>query len=131
MENTHNVDRLVAVYIKIREAKAAATSAYEKQDREYKEQMETVENELLRRAQEEGVTGFKTEHGTTYMETKLVASGSDWGVFYSWMKDNDAMDMLERRIKSTSIKEYMENHDNAIPPGVSIFTQLQMKVRRS
>ncbi len=131
MQNEVSVDRLVATYIKIRETRAGATAAYEKQDKLYKEQLEMVENALLARAHEEGVTGFKTEHGTTYQETRVQASIADAGVLYPWIKENDALDMFERRIKSTAVKQYMDDHEGAIPPGVNVFTQLTMKVRRA
>lgn len=126
-----SVDRLVATYIKIRDARAAASSVYKKQDAEFKEKMDLINNALLAKAHDDGVTGFKVKGvGTTYIDIELHCSGSDWGVFYSWMKENDALDMLERRIKSTEIKKYMEEHEGAIPPGVSTFSQQIMKVRK-
>lgn len=126
-----SVDKLVDVYIKLRDRRAARTSQYEKEDKTDKEKMEVVEAALLKRAEEEGVTGFKTEHGTTYVDVKYLCSGADWGAFYNWMKENDALDMLERRIKSTSIKTYMEENEGAIPPGVNVMSVRQMKVRRN
>jgi hypothetical protein len=127
-----SIDRLVATYIKIRDARAAASSEHKKRDAELKEQLDLINNALLAKAHEDGVTGFTVKGvGTTYIDVDLQCSGSDWGVFYDWMKENDALDMLERRIKSTAIKTYMENHDGAIPPGVSTFAQQIMKIRKS
>lgn len=131
MEGIVTVDRLVDVYIKLRDRRAARTSAYEKEDRTDKDKMELIEAELLSRAEQAGVTGFKTEEGTTYVDLEYQCSGADWGAFYTWMKDNDAMDMLQRRIKSTSIKQYMEEHEGATPPGVNVVIARKMKIRRT
>lgn len=126
------VDRLVAIYIKIRDARAAASSEHRQKDAELKEKLDMINNALLARAHEAGVTGFKVAGmGTTYIDVELQCSGADWGAFYTWMKENDAMDMLERRIKSTAIKEYMEAHEGMVPPGVNTFAQQIMKVRKS
>lgn len=125
------IDRMVEVYIKLRDRRAARTSQYEKEDKEDREKMAVIENELLRRATAEGVTGFKTEHGVTYSDVKYVCSGADWGAFYDWIVENNAFDMLERRIKSTTVKTYMEENDGAVPPGVNVMTIRQMKVRRN
>ena len=47
------------------------------------------------------------------------------------MKQNDAFDALERRIKKTFVSEYMENNGGAIPPGVSVYRQYAVRVRRN
>jgi len=126
------VDRLVATYIKIRDARAAASAEHRQKDAELKEKMDLINNALLAKAHEDGVTGFKVAGvGTTYIDVELQCSGADWGVFYNWMKENDALDMLERRIKSTEIKKYMDEHEGAIPPGVNTFSQQIMKIRKS
>ena len=127
-----SIDRLVATYIKIRDARAAASSEHKKRDAELKEQLDLINNALLAKAHEDGVTGFTVKGvGTTYIDVELRCSGADWGVFYNWMKENDALDMLERRIKSTEIKKYMDEHEGAIPPGVNTFSQQIMKIRKS
>ena len=127
-----SIDRLVATYIKIRDARAAASSAHKKRDAELKEQLDLINNALLAKAHEDGVTGFTVKGvGTTYIDVDLQCSGADWGVFYTWMKENDALDMLERRIKSTSVKAYMDAHEGAVPPGINTFSQQVMKIRKS
>lgn len=126
------VDRLMKAYIAAREAGEKLTREYKESYARISEQKEIFENELLRLAQLQGVTGFKVEGiGAAYEDTELQCSGADWGVFYTWMKENDALDMLERRIKASEIKKYMGEHEGAIPPGVNTFSRLRMKVRKS
>lgn len=129
MANEISVDTLVSVYIKIRNARAANTREYEAKDKELSAQLKQVEQELTRRAQAEGVEGFKTEHGTTYLDTSVKASIRDDTAFFAWIKQHDAFDFLERRVKGSEVKKYIENHEGALPPGIDVFKEITTKVR--
>lgn len=127
----HTVDKLVATYITLREQRAEATRRYEAEDKEFSGALADLSAELLRRAQESGVEGFKTEHGTTYKKVSVKASIADDNIFYNWLRDNDAAAaFLERRVKSSSVASYMEEHE-AAPPGLNVFKELTMQVRKS
>lgn len=125
------VDKRVAKFVQLRDQRAAATKEYEVVDKLYKETLSAIENSLIHDAQAQGVTGFKTEAGTTYMEEKLSASIADEGVFFQFVKDQGDLDFFERRIKVTHIKEWAVNNDGRMPPGLNYFRELTMKVRRS
>src|SRR5688572_24106913 len=72
------VEKKVKLYLKLRQAKSAATKAFEAADEEFKLIMSTVENHLLADADRNGVTGFKTDFGTTYTaETKKITIADD------------------------------------------------------
>ena len=126
------VDRLVKIYVKMREAKAAEVKAHDARIKEtYDIPMAQIATELKARAQAEGVEGFKTDFGTVYMATDFKTSCADWGLLYSWLVENDALDFLERRLASGKIKDYMEAHDGELPPGVNVYKELQARVRKS
>lgn len=125
------VDRLVKIYVKIRDAKAAKVKAHDAEIKVLDTQMAQIATELKSRAQADGVEGYKTDFGTVYMAVNFKTSCQDWGAFYDWIKQNDAIDFLERRIASSKVKDFMETNDGALPPGVSIFKELQARVRRA
>ena len=58
------LDRLVSVYIKIREKKVALTAKFNEDEKELKEMLGTVKDELLLYCKNTGVESVKTSSGT-------------------------------------------------------------------
>jgi hypothetical protein len=125
------VDRLVKIYVRVREAKAARQKEAEAEIKVFDDQMKLIATELKGRMQAEGVEGYKTEFGTVYSAVDFKTSCQDWGIFYQWIKDNDSLDFLERRISSGKIKDFMDTHEGELPPGVSVFKELQARIRKA
>lgn len=123
--------KMVKAYIKMRQARADLKKKFEEEDKSIKEKMDIIEAEMLRQMQDSGIDSIKTPSGTFYRQEEVTPAGSDWNAFYNWVRDNDAFDALERRIKKTFIKEYMDAHDGGIPPGVSVYREYVVRVRRS
>lgn len=126
-----NINALTKAYVKIRDARTALKRQYDEEDQKLKGKLERLEAEMLRFLQESNLDSAKTESGTFYRQEEITPTGSDWDAFYKWVADNDAFDALERRIKKTFVKEYMETHEGAIPPGVSVYREYVVRVRRS
>ena len=131
VQPTVPVDTLVKIFVKIRDAKAAAKKEYEKKAAEFDEKLAMISTELKARAQAQGVEGFKTEFGTMFMSETLKVSGSDWAAFGAFLQDHDPLEFMEKRISSTAVKEYMKQNEGQLPPGVSIFKELEVRVRRA
>lgn len=126
-----DVDRLAKAYIALREARSALKAEFEEKYKTLGAKQERLEAEMLKFLQENNSDSVKTSNGTIYRQEELTPSGSDWEVFYNWVAENEAFDALERRIKKTFVKEYMEAHDGAPPPGVSVYREYVVRVRRS
>jgi hypothetical protein len=122
-------DRLVKVYLKIREQRAANNKAAKDADDELKKQLATVNAELLSRMHKRGNEGFKTPHGAVYKAIVVQVTIADDSVFFPWVKEHDALDFLERRVKSTEVQKYMKEH-GAAPPGLTIFKEEEARVRK-
>lgn len=127
----HGLDRFAKVYVKIRDKRAELKAAFDKQDTELKMQQEKLETAMLAQMNATGLKSARTEFGTVYRQEEVKPSASDWDSLYRWIKDNDAFDALERRIKKTFVTEYMETHDGSLPPGVSVHREFVVRVRRS
>lgn len=122
--------KVTKAHIRIREARSALKQEFDGKDNELKSQQQTLEAEMLRHLLESGAESIRTENGTFYRQEETIPNASDWGAFYDWIKEHDAFDALERRIKKVFIKEFMETHDGALPPGVSVFRENVVRVRR-
>ena len=125
-----SVDRLVKVFIKIRNARSENTREYEAKDAELKASLKLVEVELLRRAQEQGVDGFTVSGvGTTYINEEMHVSIGDDRAFYDFVRETGDLDFFERRVTVKHVKEYMDSNADSLPPGLHVFRELRMRVR--
>jgi hypothetical protein len=125
------IDKLVQIYIKIRDKKTEIKKAFDAEYAKLDEKLSTVATELKSRAQAEGVEGFKSESGTVYLSETMKVTGSDWGAFGQFLKTHDPLEFMEKRISSTAIKAYMKESGGELPPGVSIFKEIEARVRRA
>lgn len=122
-------DKLVKIFLKIRDARKALSAKFDAEDGALKAQLDTISVELKRRCLNAGDTGFKTEFGTVFITETLKVSCGDWAMFGEWLKTQDPLVYMESRVKSTAIKEYMDAHNGELPPGISIFKESEARVR--
>lgn len=128
--STHiGTDRLVRTFIRIRNERSALAAAFTEKDDALKDNLKQLEIELLRRAQEEGVKGYTTENGTTYIAEDVHASVAVPDDFRAFVLDAGDLDFYEQRPSLKHIKEYQERHDGAVPPGIKLFREQRMRVR--
>lgn len=122
-------DRLVRVFLRIREKREELTRSYKEAYAALTTEMDQIEGMLLKLAQDEGVTGFKTPDGTTYTETETQVSIADANAFFEFVLAEGDLDFLQRRVKVESVTNYMKAHGDQPPPGLSIFRRVRMKFR--
>ena len=130
MESDFSIEKIVAAYIKIRDAKEAIYAKYKAESAELEEQMTILKHKLLDVSKETGVTSFSTPHGTAYRTVKDRYWTNDWESFYTFMRENNAMGLLEKRIHQTNMKEYLENNPGEEPMGLNIDREYEITIRR-
>jgi hypothetical protein len=113
-----NVDDVVATYMKLRSQKEAIEAKMEKLEAWIKEQADV-----------QGVTSFKTKHGTAFLTTTDYANVGDWDAVLGFIRENEAFDMLEKRISKIAVRGYIEAN-KAVPPGVNYGTKLEVNIRK-
>ena len=123
------VDRLVRAFTNIRDARAEAKRAWEAKDEELKQGLKQIEIELLKRAQDQNVEGFKTQFGTTYTSEEWHLSISNDDEFFGNIVATQDYDLLERRPSLKRVKEIMAENEGVPPPGIHIFRENRMRVR--
>lgn len=131
MDGVPSVDKLVDVYIKIRDAKDAAKKAYEEKNAELTEQMDIIEAEILEICKATGADSIKTSHGTAMRSIKTRYWTNDWEKFYQFMMEFNAPELLERRIHQTNIKQFLADNPNVLPQGLNVDNAYSITVRRS
>jgi hypothetical protein len=122
--------QVTRAYVNLRDARAKLREDYDKSDADLKSAQTRLEGVMLDHLNKHGMNTVATDAGTFYRQEEIKPNCADWTGLFDWIKDNDAWDVLERRVKKTFIKEYMEAHDGALPPGISVFKEYVVRVRR-
>lgn len=128
---TLTVEKMVKLFVKTREAKAVEAKAAAAVEANYKKVMEACENNMLAAADKAGVQGFTTPFGTTYTAETSKVSIADDQAFFGFVKELGDLDFFERRVSSTHVANYSKTHDGALPPGLNVFRERTMRVRKA
>lgn len=121
-----SVDKLVKAYIKIRDARSELT----KQIDELEEQQNTIQAKLLDICKEMGVDSLRTEFGTVSRRVSKRYWTSDWDSFYKFMKEHDAMQLLQQRVSNGNMEQFLEENPDLHPPGLNVDASFAVTVRR-
>lgn len=124
-------DKLVSIYIKLRDKRAQALKEFEELDAELKTQQDMVSDKLQEMLKEIGADNIKTKHGTVTRTIKTRYWTSDWASMFQFIKDNDAMYLMEQRIHQTNIKKFLGENPDQLPIGLNSDSRYTVSVRKS
>lgn len=125
-----NIDKLVEAYRKLRDKKAEIDQEYKERIAKVREKQELIENKILEFFNETGMESAKTPHGTAYVSEVMNARVADRDAFFRFVREHDAWEMLESRANKTAVRQFVEEHDGELPPGVDITTVRKINVRK-
>lgn len=77
----------------------------------------------------QGATRMSTGEFTASVTETVVPTVKDWDAFYAFIKENDALFMLERRPLATAYREMLDTRDGEAIPGVESFTKRSISLR--
>lgn len=126
----HTADSLVEEYVLIRDKRKELKKAYEDEDESLDAELTKREIKLLEMLKSVGADSFKTEHGTAYTQDKVRSNCADWPAYWNWIKENDRFDGLEKRVSQGMVSKMIEDGQE-LPPGISIFSEKVVVVRKS
>lgn len=126
-----NASKLIQVYIEIRDAKAQLEREYEDKVKELTTQLEAIEGELLEICKATGQDGGKTEFGSFSRIVKSRYWTSDWDSMYSFIREHNAPELLEKRIHQGNFKEFLSANPELLPAGLNVDSKYSITVRRS
>jgi hypothetical protein len=126
-----DAEKLVSVYVKIRDAKAVKTKEMEDAIKALDAQLDSIEQELLNICKATGQDGGKTSAGSFTRSVKTRYWTSDWDSMYKFIREHDVPDLLERRIAQGNFKQFLEEFPNLMPEGVNLESKYSITVRRS
>lgn len=129
-ENDVPMDKLARVYRKMQARIQELTAAYESEVAALKTQQETIKNALKDQMLALGVKSVNTDAGTVILSTKTRYNTQDWDAFKQFVIENDAVDLLERRIAQTNMATFLKENPSLFPPGLNSNTEFSISVRK-
>jgi hypothetical protein len=127
-----NTESLVEAYITIRGQRDKLLREYEMADGALKADIHKLEMALLDICNAVNADSIKTAHGTVMRKVNERFFCQDWDGFYRYVLDNEAVQLLERRIHQGNFKEHMKDiNGDGLPPGVSVMREFGVSVRKS
>ena len=126
-----NTEELVKAFIAIRNQRDRLLQEYEAADKALKAESMQIETALLNICNSVNADSIKTSHGTVMRKLNERFFCQDWDNFYKFVLDNEAVQLLERRIHQGNFKEFMKDHEgDGLPPGVNVMREYGVSVRK-
>lgn len=101
----------------------------------YRAQLQQMDERLLALSITQKWENFKTEHGTAYRQTTLTPKIEDRDKFLDFCLDNwdtEGNALLQLRAPAIeAVKEYLDLHEKAFPPGTTGVYDTHINIRRS
>ena len=76
-----------------------------------------------------GLDRASNDRFTVSKLSNVVPSVTDWDALYEFIRENDAMYMLQRRLLASAYRELVEERDGEDIPGVAPFEQVTLSFR--
>ena len=123
-------DRLAAAYIKVRDVYKQTKKEHEEKEAELLKKMETLQAEMNILCEEQNASSITTKHGTIIRSVTTRYTTNDWASMYDFINTHQAPYLLEKRVCSGAMKEFLEDHPDVFPIGMNTNRTYAVTVRR-
>jgi len=124
------MDKLAKVYRRMQSRVQELTAQYESEIEDIKRQQDVVKIALKDQMLKLGVSSVRTDQGTVVLSTKTRYNTQDWDSFKEFIKEHDALDLLEKRIAQTNMATFLSENPSLIPAGLNSMTEYAISVRK-
>ena len=124
------MDKLAKVYRRMQSRVQELTTQYESEIEDIKRQQDVVKIALKDQMLKLGVSSVRTDQGTVVLSTKTRYNTQDWDSFKEFIKEHDALDLLEKRIAQTNMATFLSENPSLVPAGLNSMTEYAISVRK-
>jgi len=126
-----DLDKLTAIYLKIRDTRAENKRQFENVDKDLEEQQKMLAEQMLDTCKEMNADSIRTPHGTIIRSVKSKYWTGDWDSMYRFIKEHDAFGLLEKRLHQTNMKDFLHENPDVMPMGLNVENEYTVVVRRA
>jgi hypothetical protein len=120
------IDELVAVHRKMDNALAELQDKMDVIDT----QREEIRAMILAVMNDQKLETARTENGTVTRTIKNRYWTGDWTALHAYIIETGAVDLLEKRIQQTNMREWIAAHPNDHPPSLNIDREYAISIRK-
>lgn len=124
------LDKLTRIYMKMRLAIQEIEREYDTKLEALKAQQQEVKNAMKDQMLALGVKSTRTDFGTVSLTEKTRFYTQDWDSFKKFVVEQEAVELLERRIHQTNMARFLEENPSLTPPGLNSDTEFDISVRK-
>lgn len=125
-----DINAVVEHYIALRDHKSKLDAEHKARVAEIDAQMTNAENFLLNHLNESGLDRVGVSAGTVFAQVKTMPSFENKEATMEYIKQSGNVELLQSRLSSTAVKEFMDANNQQLPPGVKIMTERTVTIRR-
>ena len=117
-------------YNLLKNDRALLKQQFQAQDALLAREQEILKQALLVHCEEEGVKNIDTPEGTFQI---VISSGFevvDWDDFYETIKENDALDLLHKKLCQGRLRDFLERNPDIEVKGVGRTTKQTASIRK-
>ena len=122
---TERLDDIIDEMIIVRDKKRVL----EEKIKDLNKSLTTLQDRYIQRCKEVGTEYARGSLGSATIVETVVPKIDDWDQVEAWIKEQDAMYLLHRRISSVAWKELQDMGE--IVPGIEPFTKLTVSLRKA
>ena len=130
VEEAPPLNKLAKAYVKVR----AVMQKKEKDHDAEMEKLQAVKDELAHAMKDQllanGTTSARTDAGTVILSKKTRYYASDWEEMKWFIMENDAVDLLEKRIAQKNMAQFLSENPDKCPAGLNSTTEFDVVVRK-
>jgi predicted secreted Zn-dependent protease len=123
-------DELVLAYRKIRDVINEKEEAHKEEIADLKAQQDILSAALLDLCNEQNLDSIRTPAGTVTRTVSTRYWTNDWESMYKFIRENEAMYLLEQRIHNGNMKQFLSDNPDDLPLGLQADTKYVVRVRK-
>lgn len=124
-----DLDKVIAGYIKLRDAKDAMETRHKEELAPLNSKMEKIEAWLQNALQSQGLRNVKSDSGTAFIQSVANVTTPDFEATMAYIKEHDMWELLDRRLSKSVVLDHIEKF-GVPPPGVTVARADIVRIRR-
>jgi hypothetical protein len=120
-----NIEERIDKLFELRES----ISALKQEESALQEEYDREEYALIEDMQSAGLSRGGTDRGTVSIKMEKYPQVVDMESFVNWCANNGRPDMIQKRVSTTSFKEYFEQK-NEYPDGLDTYDRVKVSLRK-
>ena len=130
IEGVASAETFTKIYLKIRDKRAELKAQFEQEDAKLESQLNAVKTALLEYCKTQGVDSVRTPAGLFYRGIRTRYWTNDWDSMNRFILEHGIPEFYEKRLNQTSVKQFLEENPDVLPPGLNVDSEYVITVRK-